>query len=72
MTFYDVLVTDRYIPADSCTLASFESREQAEAFIQQKKASGLYSSRLFFEIITGEGPAIPFPWQEIITQEIHQ
>jgi hypothetical protein len=68
MTHYDVLVTDHYIPADSCTLASFDSKEDAEKFIQQKKASGLYSARLFFEIITGEGPAIPLPWQQIITQ----
>ena len=63
MTRYEVLVVDRYIPQDACTLAVFNNREDAQAFIQQKKDGGLYSDRLLFEIITGEGPAIPLPWQ---------
>ena len=51
---YDVLVGDREIPADACTLASFNSYEEAQAFIQEKRASGLYSNRLYFQIIEQE------------------
>jgi hypothetical protein len=65
---YEVLVVDKYIPADACTLAVFDSYDEAQVFILEKKASGLYSDRLYFEIITGEGPAIPLPWQQIITK----
>lgn len=47
---YEVLVGDRDIPADACSLGLFDSVEEAEDFIAITRVSLFYSDRLYFEI----------------------